>query len=592
MIIFIHYKSKLIVIQYFFFGTTMDILNINTLDLKPAYGIFCGTELSKFYMDSLFPSFCKIPAYGATTPHQHFETEIFFILKGSGKITIENESQMVGPGDLIKIHSNTLHHLENTGNSSLEFISMYTEDYEPKLPRSKIIITAAPPTPNGPLHLGHISGPYLAADVLSRHLKSLNCLVEAHSGTDDHQNYVSEHAYKANETVDVFQAKQRKRILNGLKQFSISFDEFIEPKSNTHYQKNVIEFAQQALEKQIIEEEYVEFPFCSTCSVGLIDSLASGLCPSCHYPSHGCCENCGLVVPPFDLHDVKCSRCGNPADTREKMVHTFNLSKYLKLIQSDLKAIRLPAKFLNLVETILTKNNFKVLVSHPYDGQSKNVQLAINFPNTNNAIHVWFEMAAHYQTFSKSDHTWIHCFGFDNSFYYLLFIPSLLKALGMNSKLPDGVVMNDFLLLDGLKFSTSRNHAIWADECKDNSDLLRFYLSSIRPNKNQSNFSQDEFDTFSNKVSFQLKELRKRYHIVRSHQDVLSSECEQECQRIKREVNFYLSFNSLNISQAAERILLFLNHSYRSLGHCADDRKRIETLFQILNVFMPNLESL
>lgn len=119
---------------------------------------------------------------------------------------------------------------------------------------------------------------------------------------------------------------------------------------------------------------------------------------------------------------------------------------HLKAINADLNRLSLSPRLRELVSKVQSGANSKILVAYPSDA-------GLIIPETDLAIHVWFEMAAHYESFATQTKTWIHCFGFDNSFYYLLFIPALLRAMNPEAKLPDYVLTNEFLLLDGAKFS-------------------------------------------------------------------------------------------------------------------------------------------
>lgn len=561
----------------------MDIIFKNQVDYKEAYGILCGSLPKRNLHQGLSPTFCQILKDGKTTPHDHFEPEIFFIIKGFGKMIIQNKDQLVSSGDLIQIPPFSNHQLINMGDETLEFLSVYSEDYEvPEIPKN-VLLTVAPPTPNGPLHLGHISGPYLASDIVARYHKSQSVSLHSHCGTDDHQNYVHEKSINLGVPVDVFQKNTRNRILKGLNHLQIQFDDFIEPKSNHAYQFQVLNLVNRAVTKGVIQKEFISLPHCSNCDITLIDALVKGSCPHCLSPSSGGCENCGIVVPPHELLSPKCNRCGRSAQTKNIEVYTFNLGHYLPLIESDLNALPLSPKIRELVGKVQNLKEAKVLVSHP-----SNSQRGLKFPESDQNIHVWFEMAAQYESFSLGSSTWVHFFGFDNSFHYLLFIPSLLRALNSKTKLPNAVVTNEFLLLDGLKFSTSRDHAIWADEFAGNTDHLRFYLSYLRPSQQSSDFSLSEFQLFSQNLEKLLQTARQRaIHLSRETLPDLSSSVALECHRLKRDLDYLLSLNQLDIRQAARRIYQFLDHTVNSFGLPQDDFLRLQSLANHLAPFMP-----
>lgn len=561
----------------------MKITNFTNIQYSLAYDILCSSIPSRGERDALYPTFCRIIEGGSSKKHSHFEAELFFIVSGQGLMSINNEVSVVGSGDLIQIPPFSMHELKNTGASDVVFLSVYSEDYEVQKLPVQALITAAPPTPNGPLHLGHISGPYLASDILQRYLLQRSVKATSHSGTDDHQNYVGERARALNIDPEIFRQKMRSRIDAGFKKMKIEFNEFVEPKKNSDYQKKILNFTQRIIDAGLIEKETLALPYCDHCAQFLVDALIDGICPSCEHPSKGGCENCGLVVPPQDLHLAQCSHCQTLATRKTASVYVFALSQYLPLIADDLAALSLPPRLRKLVDRVYRNKNLKVLVSHP-DPNRQGIQL----PGSDQALHVWFEMAAHYESFALLDQTWIHCFGFDNSFHYLLFIPAILKALNPRSKLPNSVISNEFLLLDEQKFSTSRNHAIWADEFELNADHLRLFLALNRPAQTQSNYSVDDFQNFSNDLQRQLQLLAKG-----PNQSLAPSGTQPvqrifaKCNRFTRDMDLYLSPQNFDLRAASRCLLAFIDASIQEIENPQLKRLMLQTLIPMMNPFMP-----
>ncbi len=556
----------------------MEIFSLDHVEFICAYGIECATPPRKQERKGLYPTFCRISQGKSSDEHSHFEPEIFFILRGQGQLTIDGEMRGVRSGDLVRIPPFSKHTLFNLSKEDLIFLSLYSEDYEVSAVPPVVRITAAPPTPNGPLHLGHMSGPYLAADVMSRYLRGRGSSVTAHTGTDDHQNYVADRAAGLGLESEVFRRRMRERIESGFQALSIIFDEFIEPKVDLEYQNRILAFAEEALRRGVIQLETLDFPFCNSCDRLLVDSLIDGQCPTCHEPSRGGCENCGLVVLPKDLLHAKCSHCGQVSEMKATRVGTFDLKKYILDILPDLARQKLPYKIQSMLENVLTQKEFKVLVSYPdteaeglkFRGLDETLGSTDSTGSSNNqhseqVLHVWFEMAAHYRKFSNSSDFWIHSFGFDNSFYYLLFIPALLRAVdGVNSKLPDLSIINEFLLLDGAKFSTSRGHAIWADEFVGNMDHLRLYLSTERPSAVTSDFVFTDFQRFSQNLSLQLQNLlltsvHKTDVKLQTQQNVFSQKLIVSSERFARDMEYYFSTERFELRQASRRILFHLD---------------------------------
>ncbi len=558
----------------------MEIHRFNQLTFREAYGVLCAPSPSENRRNALTPTYCRIPIGGQTVAHAHFEVEIFHIIKGTGLMCINEKEEVIQAGDLIHISPHQRHQLHNTGPEELHFLSVYSEDFDvPSVPTATLI-TAAPPTPNGPLHLGHISGPYLAADVIARALRMTGASVHSHTGTDDHQNYVSERASSLNKTLPEFQKQMRARIREGLGNMSIQFDEVIEPLYDLEYQDRIRAFAHKAVSLGVIQLEEVAMPFDEQHKIFLFDALIDGVCPRCKKPSRGGCEDCGRVVPPQELQNAKSTRTGQPPTLRTTKLFTFDLSKHLPLIEDDLRQLPLPRRLRTLVEDAQNSKNLKVLVTVPENGSD-----GILLPEFNQRAHVWFEMAAHYEKFARDDRNWIHCFGFDNAFYYLLFIPSLLRAMDKQAKLPDAVLTNEFLLLDGQKFSTSRGHAIWADEFSGNTDHLRFYLSLNRPAMAEMDFVPTHFEDFSSDLAQRLGEAKSLGASVKGLPDPSATIL---VQRTMRDLEYFLSPRSFDSQRAALRLQELIHILPQWRYSPASLQLILRVLATGLTPFMPN----
>lgn len=561
----------------------MKISTLKNVPFSERYGIMCSFVPKLGDRDNLYSTFCRIPSGEQTTSHSHYESELFYIIRGHGLMTIDDETETVNEGDLIRIPSLARHELRNNSSEDLTFLSVYSEDIQtPFLPESSII-TAAPPTPNGPLHLGHISGPYLASDVLSRYLRSKSLNVLSHCGTDDHQNYVAEKAHAIGVSSKDFREQMRFKIQNGLTKMNITFDEFIEPYCDLTYQNKIIDFVDRAIKSGVIYKKMIALPYCKDCDCFLIDSRLDGNCPCCKEKSHGACENCGMVSPPQHLENRYCSRCHAHAEIKIESCYVFNLSQHLPIIKQALSKSSLTPRLHALIDRTRSMKELEVVLTYP-----DNNEHGLRLPNTNQLIHVWFEMAAHYEQFSLGQQFWTHCFGFDNGFYYLLFIPALLCAMNPLAKLPDAVITNDFLRLDGCKFSTSRNHAIWADEFSGNVDLLRLYLCLNRPSTREDDFSMKEFQAFEIKLNEQLRELNHRAKVVSEQKaGIVAQKTLFNCNRITRDMESCLSPTQFDLRRASRQLISFIDLTLQSIDSGSDEWLMLQTLAMLMSPFMP-----
>jgi methionyl-tRNA synthetase len=558
----------------------MKLFRFNEENYQPAYGILCSRLHGKSARSAVTPTFCRIPVGGSTQPHGHYEGELFYILQGAGTVAVGDRQASVRTGDLVQIPAFESHQLRNTGAEELHFLSVYSDDADVPRPPASALVTAAPPTPNGSLHLGHISGPYLAADILARALRDRGVDVRTHTGTDDHQNYVGERARALGESSSDFQARMRARISESLGRMQIGFDEVLAPSSDERYQDSVRAFARKVIGRGLATRERIDFPFDEEEGIFLFDALIEGQCPRCEAPSHGGCESCGIVVLPHELRSPRSSRTGKPVSYRPAEVYTFALDRFLPAIAGDLARLPLPPRLRRFVSEMQALPQGKVLLTVPATSE-----VGILLPELDQRIHVWFEMAAHYESFAREARTWVHAFGFDNSFHYLLFIPALLRALDSRAKLPDAVLTNEFLLLEGRKFSTSRAHAIWADEFEGNVEHLRFFLSLNRPAMAERDFVRTRFDAFSQELRSKLDALNA---ITSSDRGEADPRAIFMIERATRDLELFLSPEHFDSQRAAMRLQELIDVSYQWRHSPASLRAIVAALSRGLRPFMPN----
>lgn len=563
--------------------------NAFSADYTDAYGIKCAALETPLSRKGVYPTFCQIAPGKASTLHAHFEEEVFYIIHGTGRMTIAGQEFSARTGDLIRIPPHSKHTLHNESAETLTYLSVYSEDLPVAAIPRRALITAAPPTPNGPVHLGHMSGPYLAADIITRYLKLRGSEARSYTGTDDHQNYVAITADKKKQTALAFRDDMRRRITQGFERVDIQFDHVYAPMTDEGYQRQVQNYFATAVKRGVIVKESLTLPYCTTCDHGLCDGLIIGTCPYCHAGSSGTCESCGIVVSPDILLTASCTLCHLPAAKRLTEVFTFDLGRGLdQLIPELMDCYDLSPHVLAMIESVAGTKEHKVIVAYPNEHKPTH-----EITYLNHRIHVWFEMAAHFSTLPQPGQTWIHTFGFDNSFHYLLFIPSLWRALDPLARLPDTVIINEFLNLEGQKFSTSRNHAIWIDESRGNSDHLRLYLVTHRPQDAEDNFAIREFEAFSTQLDRQMMRLFELARASAGTKDNIAHTKQLQkalhaANRFTRDIEHHLAFATLDLRQAAHRLLQFID-AVASRSSCFDqaDKLLIRALIIALKPFMP-----
>ena len=372
------------------------------------------------------------------------------------------------------------------------------------------IVTGNPPTPNGDLHVGHLSGPYLGADVFTRYQRMQGNRVAYLSFSDDHQSFVVTSAIRTGrDPVELLQQAARK-IKSTLRAANIEVDMYLLAHGNQQYIEIVRSFFKQMYDEGLLKEKTAQMLYCDNCSRHLFESYVSGKCPFCGEDSVGnLCEACGRVNDPVDLGNPVCTICRAAPSTKEYRGLFFPLEKY-RSAMAAFYASRTSWRphQMALCEWLVSKEIPDYPASYPTDWGIP-VPVAGYEGQTINA---WFEMyAGHYATMyawsrlqndpglldqlRNGETQLVQFCGFDNTSCNAILHAALSLATGGRYTTPAHVMTNEFYLLDGRKFSTSQNHAIWGGDILQSvqADSLRYYVSRTNPEHVQSSFSYPEF---------------------------------------------------------------------------------------------------
>ncbi len=372
-----------------------------------------------------------------------------------------------------------------------------------------LLVTAGPPTSNGDLHLGHLSGPYLAGDIVTRYARMTGETVIYISAADDHQSYVARAARKAGRAPIEVAAENTVAIGQTLEHAGIAMDLFAAPSQSERY----IAFIQKAfltlLEGGHLAEKTQHAPFCDPCGQFLFEAHIRGACATCGAASDGgICEACGRPNNGADLVDPVCAHCGGEPSRAPLRQFWFPLEPFRTTIRRAVNMAVLNARGRALADAMLAEPLPDVPVSQPADW-------GIKVPTAgyeDQRISAWFELGPHYLAVTDllprnrpAPRGWrdswtgldrvVQCFGFDSTYFHTVLFPAIFHAIDPSIRPPCGFVINEFFKLDGLKFSTSRNHALWAGPFlrENNADALRYHLSLVRPETEQTNFTIAEF---------------------------------------------------------------------------------------------------
>ena len=366
----------------------------------------------------------------------------------------------------------------------------------------KFLLIPANPTPNGELHLGHISGPYLRADIFKRYVITRGGEAKMIFGTDAFDPYVSRQASLVNKTPKEVANENFEKIKTNLKEMNISFDLLINPIDDEFYEKyrdihiKEIEFLLNLNKAELKTEQ---LPYDVKENIFITGADLEGTCKHCKNSLRGTtCENCGMHFMPEDILDVKYS---------EKII-TDKLAfdnYFLKNINGDdVLKIVLPfcgnERFKNIPKTHCKK---------PWHRLTTYANWGLVFDKNRRIIssghlYTYSLLAGDYykEMYSESKHPYhvdsnvkvISFFGFDNIMSHLIG-KAEMSACKEDYKLGEGFVMNHFYNLEGEKFSTSRNHVIWVRDIVKSSNVyeIRYYLASTSPSNSNTNFSAEEF---------------------------------------------------------------------------------------------------
>ena len=379
------------------------------------------------------------------------------------------------------------------------------------------MITAALPYANGPVHIGHLAGVYIPADVYARFQRSTGQEVAFICGSDEHGIPITIRAKKEGITPQDVVDKYHEIIKKSFADLGISFDEYSRTTSQKHYEVSQ-EFFLNLYNKGKFEEEISEQFFDEQAGEFLADRYIVGTCPKCsNENAYGDqCEKCGSTLSPTELINPKSMLSGNTPILKETKNWYLPLNEYenflnewiIKGHQDDWKP-----------------NVYGQVKSWLNDGlkpramtRDLNWGVPVPLPNAEGKVlYVWFDAPIGYISFTqewaeKNGKNWkdfwqneetdlIHFIGKDNIVFHCIIFPSMMKAHG-DYIMPKNVPAFEFLNLENDKISTSRNWAVWAHEYvedfPDQQDALRYALLSSAPETKDNNFTWKDFQTKNN----------------------------------------------------------------------------------------------
>ena len=374
-------------------------------------------------------------------------------------------------------------------------------------------VTAALPYANGPVHLGHMAGVYVPADIYVRYLRLKKRDVLFVGGSDEHGVPITIRAKKEGITPQDVVDRYHKLIKDSFKEFGISFDIYSRTTSETH-KEVASDFFKKLYEKGEFVEKTSEQYYDEEAKTFLADRYITGECPHCHAEgAYGDqCESCGTSLNPTDLINPKSVISGGKPSMKETKHWYLPLDKHeewlSKWILEDHKEWR---------PNVYGQCKSWLDMGLQPRAVSRDLSWGIPVPLADaegKVLYVWFDAPIGYISNTKellpdSWETWwkdpetrlVHFIGKDNIVFHCIVFPAMLKAEG-SYILPDNVPSNEFMNLEGDKISTSRNWAVWLHEyLKDfpgKQDVLRYVLTANAPETKDNDFTWKDFQAHNN----------------------------------------------------------------------------------------------
>ncbi|MDX8441390.1 class I tRNA ligase family protein [Mesorhizobium australafricanum] len=466
-------------------------------------------------------SFGKVGPGVTSQPHRHDEIEAFVVLSGAGKVRTDLGEISVKAGDVVLFHPFEAHVLSNDGDEDLNFVDVYWRDGKAALdaatqtptPREPIFIFSTPPTPNGDLHLGHLSGPYFGADVYTRFLRMKGAEAYHLTGSDDYQSYVARRADADQATPAKVARHYSDEIRATLALLDCEVHSFLPTFGDDAYAEFQAACFRDLLSSTAVDLRERPALFDALSGDYLYEPDVSGLCPDCGGSAGGnICEECGA---PNLCHDLGAARSRHSAEApvvgyvrRAELA----LDRCYANIDRHLRSSGAPFRIMDLFARLRQRGGFSLPITHP----SAWGLPAQGLPGQ--VIWVWPEMAFSFlyniQALARSlgrdwnaarpSNDWqiVHFFGFDNSFYHALLYPALYCEVFSHWTPRIRYHVNEFYLLDGQKFSTSRGHAVWGKDVLDPKtvDVVRLHLALTRPEGQRTNFTLDALRRTGNEI--------------------------------------------------------------------------------------------
>ena len=393
---------------------------------------------------------------------------------------------------------------------------IFEKNEAPIMPK-RYTITAALPYTNGPIHIGHLAGVYIPADIYTRYLRGQGKDVAFICGSDEHGVAISLKAKKEGQPPQEIIDTYDQIIRDSFQKFGITFDNYSRTSRKIHHE-TAQEFFKQLHEKKILEEINSDQLYDPEAQQFLADRFVLGTCPICqNAEAYGDqCESCGSSLSATELINPKSTISGAKPELKKTKHWYLPLNKYESFISDWIlkghKKDWKPNVYGQVKSWIDTGLRPRAV--------TRDLDWGIPVPlkgELGKVLYVWFDAPIGYISSTKEwadqkgidwepywkdkDTQLVHFIGKDNIVFHCIIFPIMLHASG-EYILPENVPANEFLNLEGQKISTSKNWAVWLheylEEFPEHQDVLRYVLTANAPETKDNDFTWDEFQARNN----------------------------------------------------------------------------------------------
>lgn len=378
---------------------------------------------------------------------------------------------------------------------------------------NRTLVTSALPYANGPVHIGHLAGVYVPADIYTRYLRLKGEEVIHIGGSDEHGVPITIRAKKEGVTPQDIVDKYHTLIKKSFEEFGISFDIYSRTSSAIH-KKTASDFFLKLYNKGEFEEKVSEQYYDEEAQMFLADRYIMGECPHCGNPNaYGDqCESCGTSLSPTDLINPRSTISGSTPVMRETKHWYLPLDKHEAWLRQWILEDHKEWK-----PNVYGQCKSWLDMGLQPRAVSRDLDWGVPIPLADakgKVLYVWFDAPIGYisntiellpdsweKWWKQEDTKLIHFIGKDNIVFHCIVFPAMLKAEG-SFILPENVPSNEFLNLEGDKISTSRNWAVWLheylEEFPGKQDVLRYVLTANAPETKDNDFTWKDFQARNN----------------------------------------------------------------------------------------------